>query len=66
MTKTFEEEIFGEVSDFRGAFGAGQNKQESTQVCSVGRTPHWHDSCFNGNEVKTKESVAEADLSSHF
>lgn len=59
------EEIFGGVSDFHGAFGTGVKKQENTPVCPEGRTPHWHDSCFNGTEVKTGP-VTEAELSSHF
>ena len=66
MAKTQAEEIFGEVSDFRGAFGAGKKKQDSTPVCSKERTPHWHDSCFKGTEMKEEHVVTEEELSSHF
>ena len=59
------EEIFGGVSDFHGAFGTGEKKQETAPVCPKGRTPHWHDSCFDGTGVN-HETVTEAELSSHF
>ena len=59
------EEIFGGISDFCGAFGTGVQKQEPVPVCPKGRTPHWHDSCFDGTAVK-EDSVTEAELSSHF
>ena len=65
MAKTLAEEIFGGVSDFHGAFGAGEKKQEPASVCPKGRTPHWHDSCFDGTEVK-EGPVTEGELSSHF
>lgn len=63
--KVKAEEIFGGVSDFYGAFGAGKKKKENIPVCPEGRTSHWHDSCFDGNEVK-QEQVTEKELSSHF
>ena len=59
------EEIFGGVSDFHGAFGTGVKKQETTSVYPKERTPHWHDSCFSGAEVK-EGIVTEGELSSHF
>lgn len=59
------EEVFSGISDFHGAFGTGEQKQETVTVCPKGRTPHWHDSCFNGTEVK-EEPVTEKELSSHF
>ena len=58
-------EVFGNVSDFRGAFGAGEKKQETAPVFPKGRTPHWHDSCFTGKEAKTG-TVTEGELSPHF
>ena len=60
-----KEEIFGSVSDFHGAFGTGEQKQETAPVILKGRTPHWHDSCFDGTGVK-QEKVTEEELSSHF
>lgn len=59
------EEIFGGVSDFHGAFGTGVKKQETAPVYPKERTPHWHDSCFSGTEVK-EGTITEGELSSHF
>ena len=66
MAKTFAEVVFGQVSDFHGAFGTGEQKQETAPVYPKGRTPHWHDSCFDGTDVKAESVVSEVELSSHF
>ena len=63
--QTLAEEIFGGVSDFHGAWGAGEKKQENVPVSAEGRTPHWHDSAFKGTEVK-EGPVTEKELCSHF
>ena len=63
--QTVAEEVFGGVSDFRGAYGASEKKQESVPVSAEGRIPHWHDSCFDGTEAET-EAVTEEELCSHF
>lgn len=58
-----KEQTFGEVSDFQGAWKKDETSKEPVSV--EHGEPHWHDSCFNGDEVK-EESVREGQLCPHF
>ncbi|MGN1310810.1 MAG: hypothetical protein ACI4VP_03775 [Clostridia bacterium] len=64
--QTLAEKVFGGVSDFRGAYGASEKKQENVPVSAEGRIPHWHDSAFDGTGVKEPPVTEERELSSHF
>ena len=64
--KVKAEEVFGKVSDFRGAFG-GAHPNTIPSEPAQSRTPRWHDSCFDGTErPEGGTALEEKDLCPHF